>query len=258
LADVVSEFLQFLADEMSASPATIAAYRTDLRQLDSFLTRSLGDHWWELAEPADIQQFLDELGRKAYADTSVARKTAAIRSFFGYLEDRGTRPLNPTATLDVHWPPRVPKMISAGDVEALLDKSLYESATWEPKRDRAMLEMLYATGMRVTELLGLNIADVHVQGTNPHVRRRARGKETSIPLHAVAVRAFRDYLNNVRPLVVTDASQKALFVNRRGERLTRQGFWLIVKGYAKSAGLSGKVSPEILRHSFVAHREQSR
>jgi integrase/recombinase XerD len=179
---------------------------------------------------------------------------AAIRSFFGFLAAEGILANNPTEGLAS---PRVgkmlPKAITPNEVDELLEQPCKRS-TPEAKRDRAMLELLYATGMRVTELVSLEVSSVNVDGKNPSVRCTGKGaKERIIPIHEQANEALTEYLTEARPLVVRNKNEKALFVNRRGDRLTRQGFWLILKGYAKAANLRDDVTPHTLRHSFATH-----
>ena len=147
----------------------------------------------------------------------------------------------------------LPRAISPNEVDELLEQPARRS-TPEAKRDRAMLELLYATGMRVTELVSLDVALVHLDPKGPYVRCMGKGaKERTIPFHDQALEALVDYLEEGRPMLVRNRDETALFVNRRGERLTRQGFWLILKGYAKSANLSPDITPHTLRHSFATH-----
>jgi integrase/recombinase XerD len=170
------------------------------------------------------------------------------------LSAEGLIPLNPTEGLTS---PRVgktlPKAISPNEVDELLEQPA-RRATPEAKRDRAMLELLYATGMRVTELVSLNLENLQLDPRNGFVRCMGKGaKERSIPIHVHAVEALEDYLEHGRPFMVRNKNEQALFVNRRGERLTRQGFWLILKGYAKAANLSKDITPHTLRHSFATN-----
>jgi len=250
----VSTFLDFLSAEKGASSNTIAAYRNDLEQLAEYLKVSGNGRVWEKVDRMLIQDFILNLKQRKYAETTVARKVAAIRSFFGFLAAEGILADNPTEGLAS---PRVgkmlPKAITPNEVDELLEQPC-KRATPEAKRDRAMLELLYATGMRVTELVSLDLTNVSVDGKNPFVRCTGKGaKERVIPIHEQATEALVDYVNEARPLMVRNKNEKALFVNRRGERLTRQGFWLILKGYAKAANLRDDVTPHTLRHSFATH-----
>jgi integrase/recombinase XerD len=250
----LSSFLNFLSAEKGASSNTIAAYRNDLEQLAEYLRASGDGRAWETVDRMLIQDFIVNLKQRKYAETTVARKVAAIRSFFGFLTAEGILADNPTEGLAS---PRVgkmlPKAITPNEVDELLEQPC-KRATPEAKRDRAMLELLYATGMRVTELVSLDLSNVSVEGKSPFVRCTGKGaKERIIPIHEQATEAIIDYLTEARPLMVRNKNEKALFVNRRGERLTRQGFWLILKGYAKAAHLREDVTPHTLRHSFATH-----
>jgi integrase/recombinase XerD len=250
----LSTFLDFLSAEKGASSNTIAAYRNDLEQLAEYLKTSDNGKGWEKVDRVVIQDFILNLKQRKYAETTVARKVAAIRSFFGFLAAEGILADNPTEGLAS---PRVgkmlPKAITPNEVDELLEQPC-KRATPEARRDRAMLELLYATGMRVTELVSLDLTNVSVDGKNPFVRCTGKGaKERVIPIHEQATEALAEYVNEARPLMVRNKNEKALFVNRRGERLTRQGFWLILKGYAKAANLRDDVTPHTLRHSFATH-----
>jgi len=254
MQDRLGEFLNFLSAEKGASGNTVAAYRNDLQQLADYLrSRGDGSHL-DKVDRMLIQDFIIDLKQRKYAETTVARKVAAIRSFFAFLAAEGVIADNPTDGLAS--PPvgrMLPKAITPNEVDELLEQPC-KRTTPEAKRDRAMLELLYATGMRVTELVSLDLANVSVDGLNPAVRCLGKGaKERIIPFHEQALEALQEYLQEARPLLVRNKNEKALFVNRRGERLTRQGFWLILKAYAKAANLRNDVTPHTLRHSFATH-----
>ncbi|MCH6555454.1 MAG: site-specific tyrosine recombinase XerD [Chloroflexi bacterium] len=250
----LGEFLVFLAVEKGASANTIAAYKNDLQQLADFIGSRASVDGWQSLSRSDIQDFILDLKERGYTETSVARKVAAVRSFFAFLAAEGSITANPTEGLSS---PRVgktlPKAISPNEVDELLEQPARRS-TPEAKRDRAMLELLYATGMRVTELVSLDMENLNLDPRSPFVRCIGKGaKERSIPIHDHALEALNGYLEDGRPMMVRNHNEVALFVNRRGERLTRQGFWLILKGYAKSANLGDGVTPHTLRHSFATH-----
>jgi len=250
----LTTFLDFLSAEKGASNNTIAAYRNDLEQLVEYLKAHGDGSRWEKVNRVLIQDFILDLKQRKYAETTVARKVAAIRSFFSFLAAEGILVDNPTEGLAS---PRVgkmlPKAITPNEVDELLEQPC-KRATPEARRDRAMLELLYATGMRVTELVSLDLENISVDGKNPYVRCTGKGaKERIIPIHEQATEAVEGYVTEARPLMVRNKNEKALFVNRRGERLTRQGFWLILKGYAKAANLRDNVTPHTLRHSFATH-----
>jgi len=250
----LDEFLVFLAVEKGSSANTIAAYKNDLQQLAEFIGSRAGSDGWRSLGRSDVQDFILDLKERGYTETSVARKVAALRSFFAFLTAEGAITANPTDGLAS---PRVgktlPKAISPNEVDELLEQPARRS-TPEAKRDRAMLELLYATGMRVTELVSLDVSNLNLDPRAPYVRCLGKGaKERSIPIHDHALEALTNYLEDGRPIVVHQRNEPALFVNRRGERLTRQGFWLILKGYARSANLGNGITPHTLRHSFATH-----
>ncbi len=248
------DFLTYLSVEKGASANTVAAYRNDLQQLADFIGSKPGAKGWQSLDRSAVQDFILHLKERGYTETSVARKVAAVRSFFAFLSAEGIVAANPTEGLTS---PRVgktlPRAISPNEVDELLEQPA-RRATPEAKRDRAMLELLYATGMRVTELVSLDTTHINLDPRSPYVRCMGKGaKERTIPIHDQALEALVDYLEEGRPLMVRNRDEAALFVNRRGERLTRQGFWLILKGYAKSANLSADITPHTLRHSFATH-----
>jgi integrase/recombinase XerD len=251
----VDEFLTSLEVEKGYSENTRVAYKNDLGQFLEYLkTRAVPPvhEWSEVKKDHLVAYILSLKADREYASTTVARKVAAIKSFFHFLVAEGFIRDDPTATLDS---PRVkkylPRAISQEDVEKLLEAP---GQSDEPRtlRDRAILELLYATGMRVSELVALNEGDVDLASAS--VRVLGKGdKERIIPVYDRAVQAIDAYVTKGRVRLVRDAEQKALFLNQRGERLTRQGLWLIVKGYVKEAGLKVPVTPHTLRHSFATH-----
>ncbi len=250
----IEEFLNFLFVEKGGSANTIAAYRNDLGQLAEFLRgRPAVDPLGSL-DRSTIQDFIIGLKQRGYSETSVARKVAAVRSFCAFLASEGAIGSNPTEGLTS---PRIgktlPKAITPSEVDELLEQPARRQ-TPEAKRDKAMLELIYATGMRVTELVSLNISGLNLDPGSPYVRCIGKGaKERSIPIHDQALESLVEYLHHGRPILLGNRNEDALFLNRRGERLTRQGFWLILKRYAKAANLSGAITPHTLRHSFATH-----
>jgi integrase/recombinase XerD len=252
----IENFLNYLAVEKGFAENTIDAYRNDLQQLASFVGKEMTKRGtipsWASFDRQSMLLYLTELKEKRYAATTVARKIAAIKSFFGFLAAEGMIKDNPTRDVPS---PRVgkslPKPISIAQARLLLEQPSKRS-TPEAKRDRAMLELLYATGMRVSELVSLNLADIDIEGG--YVRCFGKGhKERLIPIYRQASLVLKEYLADGRPHLVHSSEEKALFLNRRGERLTRQGLWQILKGYAKEAGLETQVTPHTLRHSFATH-----
>ena len=192
------------------------------------------------------------LRERSYAPATMARKVAAVKSFFNFMVAESRLEKSPAEGIAG---PKVgkslPKAISVDEVERLLELPDKRS-TPEGKRDKAMLELLYATGMRVTELVSLNVRDVNLRAG--FVRCFGKGsKERIVPIHSKAIRAVKGYLDDVRARLLGTTGETALFLNRRGQRLTRQGFWLILKGYAKKAGIESEITPHVLRHSIATH-----
>jgi integrase/recombinase XerD len=208
---------------------------------------------WGRVEKDDILSYIMYLkGNREYAAATTARKVAAIRSFFHFLVAEGIVKDDPTVTLDsLSVKKHLPKPISVEDVNRLLAEA-GKSSTPKGMRDLAMLELLYATGMRVSELVSLKVDDVNLASAS--VRCWGKGaKERVIPMHPQAVTSLREYLEKARAHFLRDAGEKSLFLNARGRHLTRQGLWLIFKQYVEKAGLSPDVTPHTLRHSFATH-----
>ena len=256
MGEEIRSFLNHLSVEKGFSENTVYAYRNDLDQLASFVAETAkvqgGKPEWSTIDRNLLISYILDLKERNYAPATVARKVAAVKSFFGFLVADGLLRSDPTENLSL---PKVgkslPKPLSAAEVEALLAAPA-ELSTPEAKRDIAMIELLYASGMRVSELVSLNIRDVNLE--DGFVRCLGKGsKERVIPIHQEAARSIKEYLVEARPRLLRDDEEEALFLNRRGERLTRQGFWLILKTYAKAAGIKKEVSPHTLRHSFATH-----
>jgi len=271
MKEQVNAFLGYLAAERGLAANTLAAYNNDLNQFAEYLATwrseggvarmAVGDHH-------EVDTPLSEMGRdsvmgfflylrdKGYTPSTIARKTAAIKSFFHFLASKGFIPEDPTASIDS---PRIakslPRAASLEEIDALLDAPT-RSTSPEAVRDKAMFELLYATGMRVTELVSLNLGDVDLAGGSVRCSGRSAGKgarQRIIPIHATAIKAVRNYLEGARPVLLRDGEEEALFLNHRGERLTRQGFWLILKQWARESGVATQITPHTLRHSFALH-----
>lgn len=257
----ITAFLQHLIVEKGFSQNTAEAYRNDLNQFWEFLQRrrngngsSNGDYPWSSVDLDSFNDYIVELrGRKGYRDTTTARKIAAIRSFFGFLFENGSIFQDPTESLGS---PRVgrslPKFLSKEDVTKLLDAACKDSGN-EARRDAAILELLYATGLRVGELVSLNVKDIDLQGS--YIRCWGKGsKERIVHLYPKAVKELKQYMTHTRPNFLKNRNgETALFVNHRGERLTRQWVWNILKNYGAKAGIQQQITPHTLRHSFATH-----
>lgn len=248
----VELFLQHLAEKRGLAQNTTAAYRTDLEQFVVFV-RGRGLAEWRAVAHDDILSFLLFLRERRYANSTVARRTAALKSFYAYLLAEGLIAADPTEQIDSPKVDRyLPKALSPNQVDDLLELPL-KDPTPERLRDKAMLELLYATGMRVSELVALNMRDLNMEAESVRCVGKG-GRERILPISGSALTSLEEYLDISRSQLARNAAQKtdALFLNHRGKRLTRQGFWLILKGYAEALSFED-LTPHTLRHSFAAH-----
>ncbi len=252
----INSFVNYLTVEKGFSGNTVDAYRNDLSQLVNFIEeeadkKSLVPSWDNFGRQ-EMLSYLLNLQERSYAATTRARKVAAARSFFKFMVSEGIIKDDPTQNMEsLNVGRSLPKPISVSQAMLLLEQPAKLSTT-EAKRDKAMLELLYASGMRVSELVSLNLGDVNTM--DGEVRCFGKGrKERLIPIAPRAVTAIEEYVKEARPSLARSDEKTALFLNRRGERLTRQGFWQILKGYAKAAGLEPDITPHTLRHSFATH-----
>jgi len=243
----VDTYLTHLAVERGFSGNTIMAYRNDLYSLVEFLGSKGSSLEWTQVSADHLSEFVLLLQTKGYSDTTRARKTAAVRSFFSFLVDEHVMKSSPASELSSPKIGRsLPTAMTEEEVVRLLDAP-GKLNTPEARRDKAMLELLYATGMRVSEL-----SDVNLNGE--FVRCMGKGsKERLIPFHDQALNTLQNYIENARNTFMSDSKEQALFLNRRGERLTRQGFWLILKEHARRADITTPATPHTLRHSFATH-----
>ena len=256
MKETVDSFLNYMTVERGVSPNTQVAYKNDLYQLVDYLEKNhfsdINDASWAQVGEEIVSAYIVRLHDLGYSDTTRARKIASAKSLFGFLMDESIITTDPTENLSS---PRVgrslPEALAVEEIDRLL-ASVSRGDAPESRRDQAMLELIYASGMRVSELVSLDTDDVNLE--EGYVRCFGKGaKERIIPIHQKAIKALKEYLEDARPIIATRRSGRAAFLNRRGERLTRQGFWLILKGHAKRAGINGKITPHTLRHSFATH-----
>ncbi|HLZ22496.1 MAG TPA: tyrosine recombinase [Ktedonobacterales bacterium] len=245
--EAIQEFVAVLGSERKSSANTLGAYRTDLRQLIDYLLQR-GVTQWQDVTPAMIADFMLHLRQRSYRTTSIARKVAALKSFFHYLQATHAIERDPSEKLQA---PKVekylPHALEPEEVERLF--AAVNPAAGTGQRDLAMLHTIYSTGMRVTELVSLNIA--HLDLARGHVRCAGRTRrERVLPLSLAAQSALGTYLDTTRRGLLRQEDELALFLNHHGQRLTRQGFWLIIKSYARAAGIAD-ITPHTLRHSFA-------
>ena len=251
----VNGFLRFLKDAKDSSDNTIAAYRNDLTQFIDFLeqTSSQTLDSWDDVDRQLVLAYGEHLASQTYAPSTVARKVASVKSFFSFLTDSEKITDDPTAVLNA---PRVekqlPRILSVEEVQRLLAEPA-KSTTPKGLRDRALLELLYASGMRVSEIIRLRTSDINLSENYVYCAgRNERSRE--LPLTPSVVEALSCYLNKGRVTLLQEREEPRLFVNQRGRPLTRQGLWLITKSYADAADLGSDVTPHTLRHSCAAHR----
>ena len=255
----IDAFLAYLQGERTLSPNTVSAYRNDLLQFADYLQaeakRQGGvDFALSTIDRDQITACFLHLRDRGYSGASIARKTAALRSFFQYLRRKGEVAGDPTQGIgspEVKKP--LPRAAEDQHIRALLE-FCERRDTPEGRRDHAMLRLLSATGMRVGELVMVDVGDIDF--ANSRVRVVGRGKrERHLPLDEATLDSISAYLEHARPYLTRNAqNEAALIVNQRGQRLTRQGFWLIMKGLVRDAGLPAAMTPHMLRHSFATHQ----
>lgn len=243
----VQQFISTLSKQRSSSINTLSAYRTDLRQLAQFLQAAGVTDWGEVSA-ANISAFVIDLRESGYAASSVARKVAALKTFFHFLGDTGIVAVDLTGAVDApRLEKHVPSVLTPEEVDRLL--ASVASDTPAGQRDLAMLHCLHSTGMRVTELVSCNIS--HLNLARGDIQCHGRNQQSRVlPLSPLAQRALAQYLGEGRRSLIRESDEPALYVNHHGQRLTRQGFWLIMKHYARVAGIA-KITPHTLRHSFA-------
>ena len=271
----ISSFLQHLIVEKGFSRNTSDAYRNDLGQFWEFLQDPIngsssesgngsnngssdGSFLWSTVDINVLNRYIEDLRvRKGYRDATTARKVASIKSFFGFLSENSIITEDPTESLaSLRVGRTLPKFLPEEDVTTLLDTA-YKSGTNEGQRDAVIMELLYATGLRVGELVSLNMQDVDL--SESYIRCMGKGsKERIVHLYPKAQVELRRYLKQARvALLGHHRSEQSLFVNHRGERLTRQWVWTILKTYGQKAGINQNITPHTLRHSFATHLLQN-
>lgn len=250
MESLIQEFIEYLGHEKGLATNTLESYGRDLRQYCGFLSEDTSQTP-ETASQATIVAYLMMLRKQGKATATIARRLAALKAFYQFMLKENYVTKDPTDELSSPKLERkLPKVLTVEEVEKLLNQPDASNPTGI--RDKAMLEVLYATGIRVSELVSLNLDDVDFD--ERFVRCVGKGsKERVVPIGEIAVNSLKAYLSKGRPKLVSNPNENALFLNHHGRRLTRQGFWKIVKKYAAQLGIRKEITPHTLRHSFATH-----
>lgn len=249
MSELVNQFIRYLEKEKRLSKNTLQSYRHDTEQFVDFLE----DNQYKSAENATkaiVVSYIVHLEKLGRAASTISRNIVSLKGFYHFLLK--TKIMQSDPTEDIHPPKlekKLPQVLTSQEVELLLDQP--KQVDLKGYRDKAMLELLYATGIRVSELISLNVQDVNV-GMG-FIRCRGSRKERVIPIGKMCIHALQDYMSNARNLIVRSGGEEALFVNMSGVRISRQGFWKLVKQYAQQAKITKDITPHTLRHSFAAH-----
>lgn len=246
----INNYMNYLAVEKGLSKNTLESYRRDLVKFIAFMNQT------QINKPEEVDRealniFIADLKKKGRATSTISRCIASIRSFFNYLLQEGFIAKNPTLELESpKLEKKLPRVLTTGEVDRLLAQPVVGENNG--LRDKAMLELLYASGIRVSELVSLNISDF-----DPRVgflRCSGKGmKERIVPIGSLAINSVNNYLAGSRPRLLKSNGETSLFVNQHGNRMTRQGFWKILKKYARKSKINGEITPHTLRHSFATH-----
>lgn len=246
---IIEIFEKYLVNEKKASANTLSSYLRDIRQLGEYLELNTNSTIYS-ADEEDLAAYIDHLRSIGKSVATVSRSIASIKCLYTHLCIKQLLDVNPSMKLvPDKSTQKLPQILTSEEVEHLLEQPRCVDA--KGYRDRAMLELLYATGIRVTELIDLDISDVNISAGI--IRCQSRNKERFIPLYPAAVKAVSEYITLVRPQMIATPDEPSLFVNVSGERMSRQGFWKIIKHYQKKAGIEKEITPHTLRHSFAAH-----
>lgn len=250
MLDLIQAYENYLKKVKQASGNTVSSYMRDIRQFSEWL-RGREDADILHATQRNISDYLNSLQQQEKSGATISRTLASLKNFYNYVVSNGFLEISPV-TSDIHvdrGEKKLPQILTGREVELLLSQPVATDS--KGMRDKAMLEVMYATGIRVTELIDLDLEDVNLElgilkcGSTKKIR--------AIPLYPAALHALTAYLQKARSLLVTDPSEKALFVNVSGARMSRQGFWKLLKSYQNKAGIEKEITPHTLRHSFAVH-----
>ncbi len=245
-------FLEFLENDKKLSQNTLQSYKRDIVQYKEYLDKK-GLNYTKV-EVNDLDEYFDHLKSLNKKTSTISRNLATIRAFYQFLVRTKKVKIDPT--IGVRSPKvekKVPSILTSEEVELLLEQP--KTVDLKGIRDKAMLEFAYATGMRVTEIISLEVSDVNLEQS--YVICRTGFKARNIPLGSISLKALKDYMEKARPILIRNEDEKTLFVNINGKKLTRQGFWKIVKYYKEQAHIEKDITPHVLRHSFATHLLQN-
>ena len=249
MRNMIDGYEDYLIHVKQASQNTIASYMRDVHQYVSYLNAVV--HMDVLdADRETVSDYTRWMAGRGKSPATISRTLASLKGFYGYLVSQGELAENPVRNIHVErTEKKLPQILTGKEVELLLEQP--KCTDLKGYRDKAMLELLYATGIRVTELISLNVSDVSLSGS--FIKCTSNDRMRIIPLYPAAVKALGDYINDIRPKLIADPDETSLFVNLSGERMSRQGFWKIIKHYQESAKIEKDITPHTLRHSFAAH-----
>lgn len=249
---IVHNFTQYIMNEKQASKSTIKSYQRDVKKFFDFLV-SMNIDQIDQIRKQHVSAFIKELETRGQAVSTIHRNFAVLKALFQFLCMEGTVKKNPTEGVEIpRMKKKLPEILTVDEVEALLQQPNLETS--KGIRDKAMLEVLYACGMKVSELIHLSLEDINLQLGFIRCRNQGQGmKSRVIPLGSAAMISLKRYIYEGRKTLLKDSLEKKLFVNCSGNEMSRQGFWKIIKTYAKKANINKSITPYMLRHSFAAH-----
>ncbi|MBP3255808.1 MAG: site-specific tyrosine recombinase XerD [Clostridia bacterium] len=248
----LNSFLEFLQNNKKASENTLQSYRRDIVYFNKYLD-SNNINYTKVNEE-EVKEYLDYLQSVGKKASTISRNLASIRAFYQFMVKNKKIKLDPTASVQApKIEKKAPSILTSKEIELLLEQP--KDVDLKGTRDKAMLEFAYATGMRVTEIISLDVEDVKIN--EGYVVCHSGSKQRNIPLGTLSLKALKEYIEEARPILIKDDNTKALFVNVNGSRLTRQGFWKIVKYYKEQAHITKDITPHVLRHSFATHLLQN-
>lgn len=248
----INSFLEFIKDDKKLSENTLQSYKRDIVQFEQYVNQNKINY--QKMTDEEMKKYFDYLQESGKKTSTISRNVASIRSFYQFLVRNKKVKKDPTEKIQSpKVEKRVPSILTSSEIELLLDQP--KDVDLKGIRDKAMLEFAYATGMRVSEIISLNIEDVNLK--DGLVSCKYGSRQRNIPLGSLSLKALAEYIENSRPILIKDEKVNALFVNTNGRRLTRQGFWKIVKYYKDQAHITKDITPHVLRHSFATHLLQN-